>query len=77
MLGDRYLRQGWGIARIKAEHIGYAVSGALHVKPDDGTEGDVLAGQAYRIVAGHDAWNLGSEPAVFVEFQGAANYAKG
>jgi 3-oxoacyl-(acyl-carrier-protein) synthase len=42
-----------------------------------GTEGEVLAGQVYRIAPGHDAWNAGSEAAVFVEFQGAANYAKG
>jgi hypothetical protein len=30
----------------------------------------------YRITPGHDAWVVGEEPAVFVEFQGAANYAK-
>jgi len=66
-----------GTDSCQVEHIGYAVSGTLHVKHDDGTEGDVVAGQVYRIAPGHDAWNAGSEPAVFVEFQGAANYAKG
>ena len=60
----------------QTEHIGYAVSGGLHVKHDDGTEVDVTAGNVYRIAPGHDAWNAGSEPAVLVEFQGAANYAK-
>ena len=65
-----------GTDSCQVEHIGYAVSGTLHVKHDDGTEGDVAAGQVYRIAPGHDAWNLGNEPAVFVEFQGAANYAK-
>ena len=65
-----------GTDTCQVEHIGYAVSGTLHVKHDDGTEGDVVAGQVYRIGPGHDAWNAGSEPAVFVEFQGAANYAK-
>jgi len=66
-----------GTDSCQVEHIGYAVSGALHVKHDDGTEGDVVAGQVYRIAPGHDAWNAGGESAVFVEFQGAANYAKG
>ncbi len=69
----------------QTDHVGYALSGALHVKHDDGTEEDVTAGsvyriapgRVYRIAPGHDAWNTGSEPAVFVEFQGAAQYAKG
>jgi hypothetical protein len=65
-----------GTDSCQVEHIGYAASGTLHVKHDDGTEGDVVAGQVYRIAPGHDAWNPGNEAAVFVEFQGAANYAK-
>jgi hypothetical protein len=46
------------------------------VKHEDGSEGDVSAGHVYRIGPGHDAWVVGNEPAVVVEFQGAANYAK-
>ena len=66
-----------GTDTCQVEHIGYAVSGTLHVKHEDGTEGDVVAGQVYRVAPGHDAWVVGDEPSVFVEFQGAANYAKG
>jgi hypothetical protein len=61
----------------QVEHIGYAISGSLHIRHSDGTEVDIVPGNVYHIAAGHDAWNSGSEPAVFVEFQGAANYAKG
>jgi hypothetical protein len=61
----------------QVEHIGYCVSGSLHVKHDDGSEEEVTPGKVYRIAPGHDAWNSGREPAVFIEFQGAANYAKG
>ena len=60
----------------QTEHIGYMLSGALHVKDKDGNEGDITAGSVYHIAPGHDAWNGGSQPAVVVEFQGAANYAK-
>jgi len=60
----------------QVQHIGYAVSGALHVRHAAGTETDIVPGMVYRIAPGHDAWNTGREPAVFVEFQGAANYAK-
>jgi hypothetical protein len=61
----------------QVEHIGYVVSGSLRVKHDDGGEQDIGAGMVYRIAPGHDGWNAGSVPAVVVEFQGAANYAKG
>ena len=62
--------------RCQVDHIGYAVSGKLHVEYEDGSAADVMAGSVYRIPPGHDAWNDGDEPAVFVEFQGAMGYAK-
>ena len=37
----------------------------------------VTAGGVHRIAPGHDASVVGDEPAGSVEFQGAANYAKG
>ena len=61
----------------QVEHVGYVVSGRLHVTHGDGSEGEVAPGGAYRIAPGHDAWVVGDEPAVFVEFQGAAHYAEG
>lgn len=66
-----------GTDSCQVEHIGYVISGSLHCVNVDGTEKDISAGQVYRIAPGHDAWNAGSAPCVVVEFQGAANYAKG
>jgi hypothetical protein len=60
----------------EVEHIGYVVSGTLHVEHEDGSSGEVIAGDVYRIAPGHDAWVVERRAAVFVEFQGAANYAK-
>ena len=65
-----------GTDSCKVEHVGYLVSGRLHVTLDDGSETDVTAGEAYHIPSGHDGWVVGDEPAVAVEFQGAASYAK-
>jgi len=62
--------------RCQVEHVGYVVSGRFHVEHDDGTSGEVGAGEVYRIAPGHDGWVLGDEPAVFIEFQGAAHYAE-
>src|SRR5262245_15347759 len=53
----------------QVEHIGYVVSGRLHVTHNDGTSGEVKPGDVYRIAPGHDAWVLESEPVVVVEFQ--------
>jgi len=65
-----------GTDTCQVEHIGYCISGGIHVSYSDGTEGDIRAGEVYRIGPGHDAWVVGNQPMVSVEFQGAANYAK-
>jgi class 3 adenylate cyclase len=49
-------------------HLGYVVGGHLHVVMDDGTELDILAGDAYEIPPGHDAWVVGDEVFDAVEF---------
>ena len=66
-----------GTDSCQVEHIGYVVSGKLHVKHDDGSEGEPKPRDVYRISPGPDAGVVGDDPAVVVEFQGAANYAKG
>jgi hypothetical protein len=40
----------------QAPHLGYMVSGRLHVASDDGTEIDLGPGDVYRLEPGHDAW---------------------
>ena len=64
-----------GTETCQVEHVGYVVSGRLQVQHEDGTTGDIVAGTVYRIAPGHDAWVVGDEPVVVVEFQGAATYA--
>jgi hypothetical protein len=65
-----------GTETCQTEHVGYVVSGTLHVEADDGSSGEMTSGSVYRIAPGHDAWVVGDEPVVVVEFQGAASYAK-
>ena len=63
----------------QAAHLGYVVSGRIHIASDDGTELDLGPGDVYRLDPGHDAWVLGDEPVVALEFEGktAETYAKG
>jgi hypothetical protein len=52
----------------QANHVGVVTSGTMHVVHEDGTEGDVGPGDAYRIGPGHDAWVVGDQPLVSFEF---------
>ena len=65
-----------GTDSCQLAHIGYVVSGRIHVVGDDGTESDVGAGEAYTIDPGHDAWVVGDEPFVGIEFKSAGEYAR-
>ena len=65
-----------GTESCQTEHVGYLVSGTMGVQTTDGTTGEGHAGSVYHIAPGHDGWVIGDEPAVVVEFQGAATYAK-
>jgi hypothetical protein len=60
----------------EAPHFQYHVSGIIRVRMDDGTEFDCKPGDISNIPAGHDAWVVGDEPVVVVDFQGMVDYAK-
>ncbi|HLC77108.1 MAG TPA: cupin domain-containing protein [archaeon] len=60
----------------QAPHFQYHISGTMHVLMDDGTEKDVKEGEVSMLAAGHDAWVIGNEPVVVVDFQGLVDYAK-
>jgi hypothetical protein len=65
-----------GTDSCQLEHLGFGVSGKLVVAHDDGSETEIGAGDAYLITPGHDAWVVGDEAFVGVEFKSAADYAK-
>src|SRR5438105_9927229 len=65
-LGRFTFRPGWkwsesvkklaGTDSCQTHHVGYAMSGHLHVKTDGGSEVDIRGGEAYNIPPGHDGW---------------------
>lgn len=65
-----------GTDSCQSHHVGYAASGRIKVVMDDGTETEVGPGTAYVIPPGHDAWVVGNEQFVGLEFQSAETYAK-
>jgi hypothetical protein len=60
----------------EAPHFQYHVSGRLAIRMDDGTEFVAGPGDITSLPKGHDAWTVGDEPAIVVDFFGASNYAK-
>ena len=85
-VGRLVLQPGWrwsndvkpiaGTDSCTAPHFQYHVSGRLAVRMDDGTEFVAGAGDVTSLPCGHDAWVVGEEPVVVVDWFGATNYAK-
>jgi hypothetical protein len=59
----------------EAPHFQYHVAGVLRIKMDDGAEFDCRPGDVSLLPSGHDAWVVGNETAVVVDFQGMLDYA--
>lgn len=60
----------------EAPHFQYHVSGRIHVKMKDGKEFEAGPGEVTFLPSGHDAWVVGNEPVVVIDWAGAGNYAK-
>jgi len=60
----------------QATHAGYFLSGRMNVVMDDGEEMEYGPGDFAIMPPGHDAWTVGDEPCIFIDWQGFADYAK-
>jgi hypothetical protein len=60
----------------QASHVGYCLSGHMHVVMDDGEQADIGPDEFLEIAPGHDAWVVGDEPCVMLDWQGFSDYAK-
>jgi hypothetical protein len=60
----------------EAPHFQYHVSGTIKIVMDDGVAFECKAGDVSLLPEGHDAWVVGDEPVVMVDFQGMIDYAK-
>jgi hypothetical protein len=65
-----------GTDLCEAPHFQYHVSGTLRIKMADGTEFDATPGSITSLPSGHDAWVVGDETVVLVDWFGASEYAK-
>jgi hypothetical protein len=51
-----------------APHAGYVASGTLRARMEDGTEAEASPGEVMVLPPGHDAWTVGDETCVFIDF---------
>ena len=60
----------------EVHHVGYIVQGRMKIVSLDGVEDEIVAGDAFVIPPGHDAWTVGSETVILLDFKGSPEYAK-
>ncbi|MGW4895082.1 cupin domain-containing protein [Kitasatospora sp. NPDC004240] len=65
-----------GTESCQAAHMGYMISGRMKIVMDDGEEAEFGPGDFMICPPGHDAWVVGDEPAVALDWQGFTDYAK-
>jgi len=85
-IGRLTLQPGWrwsehvrpiaGTELCEAPHFQYHVSGELTIEMADGTTFLAGPGDVTALPHGHDAWVVGDEPVVVVDWWGASNYAQ-
>ncbi|RNL78344.1 cupin domain-containing protein [Nocardioides marmorisolisilvae] len=85
-IGRLTLEPGWrwsehvkpiaGTDLCEAPHFQFQLSGHLKIRMEDGTEYDGRPGDVVSVPHGHDAWVVGDETVVLVDWWGASNYAK-
>ena len=59
----------------QAPHTSYIISGRMKVRMDDGTEVEGTPGDTVVVPPGHNAWVVGDEPCIMIDFTGAKDYA--
>ena len=85
-IGRLTLEPGWrwsdhvkptaGTDLCEAPHFQFHATGQLAVEMADGTQLVARAGDVTALPHGHDAWVVGYEPVVLIDWWGASNYAR-
>lgn len=85
-IGRELLEPGWrwsvhvkpiaGTARCEFHHLSYLIEGRIGVEARDGEVREFAAGDVVDIAPGHDAWVVGEQPAVSIDFQGVIGWGK-
>jgi len=85
-IGHTIFEPGWhwrehvqpivGTATCDVHHLGYVMSGHLHVDMDDGGSIDLKTGDVFEVPPGHVAYVVGDEAWTSIDFAGRRLFAK-
>jgi class 3 adenylate cyclase len=83
-VGRQVLEPGWrwsthvkplaGTPTCEYHHLGLVLAGWMHIEMADGTVMEVGPGAVYEIPPGHDAWVVGDEPWIGINWSGIRTY---
>jgi hypothetical protein len=86
VVGRLVLEPGWrwsesvkplvGTELCEAPHFQYHATGRIRIVTSDGREFEVGPGEVTSLPSGHDAYVVGDDPVVMVDFFGATHYAE-
>jgi class 3 adenylate cyclase/mannose-6-phosphate isomerase-like protein (cupin superfamily) len=86
VVGQMVYEPGWrwsndikpiaGTPSCQFHHLGFTISGRGHIEMPDGTSMEIGPGDVFEIPPGHDAWVVGDEPWVSVDFEAMRTYAR-
>jgi quercetin dioxygenase-like cupin family protein len=73
---SEHIKPAAGTELCEAPHFQYVISGRVGVRMADGTELEVGAGDVNVLPPGHDAWVVGDETVVGIDWGGAHVWGK-
>jgi len=65
-----------GTDYCQSHHVGVVLSGQARIQMADGLELEIKAADVVEIPPGHDAWVIGDEPLVLIDFEALRGFAK-
>lgn len=68
---SEHIRPLAGTSSCQLHHLGFVVAGRFRIVMDDGTSREFGPEDVYDVPPGHDAWVVGAETMVIVDFAGA------
>jgi class 3 adenylate cyclase len=86
VVGKQVFEPGWrwsesvgliaGTRLCEYHHQGYSFSGTAHIELEDGSSFDIGPNEAYEIPPGHDAWVVGEDAWVAIDWAGMRSFAR-
>jgi class 3 adenylate cyclase len=65
-----------GTELCEYHHFGYSISGRFRIQMPDGTEMDIPPNHLFEVPPGHDAWVVGNEPWIAIDWAGMRSFAR-